>query len=90
MRLNVSTCYGLQIILYLTRNKKVVSSTELSANLSISQRYIIQIAGKLRDGCLIVTHAGMCGGYTLGKDASDISVYDVFSLLEEGLLIPEC
>jgi len=80
----------MQIILYLTRNKKIVSSTELSGSLHISKRYIIQIAGKLRDGCLIETHAGMSGGYTLGKEASAISVYDIFSLFEGDICIPQC
>ena len=90
MQLNVSTCYAMQIMLYLTRNKKIVSSTELAENLSISQRYILQIAGKLRDGGLIGTHAGMSGGYCLAKEASDISVYNVVVLLEGDIDIPAC
>ena len=50
MQLNASTCYAMQIVLYLARSKRIVSSTELSENLNISQRYILQFTGKLRDG----------------------------------------
>ena len=90
MQLNVSTCYAMQIIHYLARNNRVVSSTELSENLQISQRYILQIAGKLRDNGLIGTHTGMNGGYSLCKDSSMISVYDIVVLLEGDMNIPEC
>ena len=89
MQLNISTRYAMQIILYLARNKNIVSSTELSAKMKISPRYILLIAGKLRDGGLIVTRAGMSGGVTLNKEASDISVYDVIKLMEGDITIPE-
>jgi len=90
MQLNVSTCYALQIMLFLSRNENIVSSTKLSDNLQISQRYILQIAGKLRDGGLIDTQAGMRGGYALTRDSSSISVYDIIALLEGDMSIPQC
>lgn len=90
MHFNVSTCYGMQIILYLTRNKRTVSSAELSENLHISQRYIMQIARKLRNGHLIETHIGTSGGYKLNREASDITIFDVVVMLEGDTHIPEC
>ena len=90
MQLNASTCYALQITLYLSKNNRIVSSTELSEKLHISPRYISHIASKLRDGALIGTHAGMSGGYVLNKDVSAISVYDVVVLMEGDMSIPEC
>jgi len=80
----------MQIILYLARSNKIVSSAELSESLQISQRYILQIARKLRDGEMIDTHIGMSGGYTLKKEASTVSVYDMVSLLEGEMHIPSC
>ncbi len=90
MQLNVSTCYAMQIVLYLTRKPKTVSSTELSGNLKISPRYILQITGKLRDGGLIRAHAGKSGGYTLDKEAASISIFDVIKLMEGDMSIPVC
>ena len=69
MQLNVSTCYAMQIMLDLAHNKKIVPSLKLTANLPVSQRYVLQIAGKLRDGGLVSAHPGMKGGYTLAKEA---------------------
>ena len=90
MQLNISTCYAMQIMLDLARNKKIVPSLKLTSNLPVSQRYVLQIAGKLRDGGLINAHAGMKGGYTLVKEASEISVFDVITLMEGDMSIPEC
>ena len=89
MQFNASTGYALQIMLYLAKNKRIVSSMELTENIKVSQRYLLQIAGKLRCGGLIVTRIGMNGGYTLYKDPSMISVYDVIVLIEGGIYIPE-
>ena len=90
MQLNVSTCYAMQIVLFLTRNNRIVSSTELAENLNISQGYILQIAGKLRNGGLIGTRTGMSGGYSLSKEAAEFSVYDVVTLMEGDMSIPHC
>jgi len=90
MKINVSTCYAIQMTLYLARNIRTVSSTELSEQLMISQRYIIQIAAKLRDNSIIKAHAGTGGGFSLAKESSTISVYDVIRIMEGGVCIPEC
>ena len=90
MQLNVSTCYAMQIILYLTRNKRIVSSTEIAENLNISPRYTIQIAGKLRDGDMIMAHAGMSGGYSLNNRKPVVTVYDVLTLMEGDMSVTEC
>jgi len=89
MQFNASTGYALQIMLYLTKNRRVVSSMELIENIAVSQRYLHKIAGKLRNGGLVVTKIGMSGGYTLHKEPSLISVYDVILLMEGGIHIPE-
>jgi len=69
-------------MLYLAKNKKVVSSTELSQNTAISKRYLMQIAAKLRDGKLVGVSMGMTGGYYLLKEPDNISVYDIIVLME--------
>jgi Rrf2 family protein len=80
----------MQIMLYLARNKRVISSTELSGNLHISKGYVLQIARALREGNMIVTHSGMSGGYSVEKDINQICAYDIISLMEGDMSIPEC
>jgi Rrf2 family protein len=82
MQLNTSTDYAIRIMLYLAKCNRIASSTELSKNIAVSQRYLLLIAAKLRDGGLLGVNAGPSGGYYLRKEASQISVYDVVVLLE--------
>jgi Rrf2 family protein len=70
------------MMLYLAEQKRIVPSAELSEVVRISQRYSMQIIAKLRDGGLIGTTIGMSGGYTLLKEPSLISTYDVVALME--------
>ena len=49
MQRNISTDYAIRIIVHMARHKKIVSSTALANSTSISKRYLLQIAAKLRD-----------------------------------------
>jgi Rrf2 family protein len=80
----------MQIMTYLTRNRKIISSSELSKNLLISRRYTLQVTSKLRNGGFINAYPGMSGGYTLSMDASKISFYSVIELMEGDMSIPAC
>jgi len=83
MILNMSTDYGLRIAVYLAQQRKVVSSSELSKKLKISQRYILQVSSKLRDaGVLQVIH-GQFGGFILAKPPNELSIYDIAATLQE-------
>ena len=62
---------------------------ELSEITAVSQRYLLQIAGKLRDGGLIGANRGMTGGFHLLQEPSHINVYDIIKYMEGGLTIPE-
>lgn len=82
MQLNTSTNYALNIMLYLAKNKRIVSSTELSQHTAISKRYLMQIVAKLRDGELLGTSIGSVGGYYLLREPQNISLYDIIILME--------
>jgi Rrf2 family protein len=75
------------MLIYLTRNQRTVSSTELAENMSVSQRYLLQIAGKLRDGGLIGVYKGVSGGFYLPLAPSEINMYDIIALMEGGISI---
>lgn len=74
-------------MLYLAKNKRVVSSTELSKNTAVSKSYLMQIVAKLRDGELIGTNVGLLGGYYLLREPGNISVYEIITLMEGELRI---
>ena len=53
MQLNRSTDYAIQMLLYLAKVGKTVSSSKLAAAIGVSHRYLLQISAKLRGRCKI-------------------------------------
>ena len=77
MRLNKSTDYAIQMLLYLAKAGKTVSSSKLAAAMGVSHRYLLQISAKLRAAGFIRAAHGSSGGLALDKAPEEISLYDV-------------
>ena len=82
MRLNKSTDYAIQMLLYLAKAGKTVSSSKLAAAIDVSHRYLLQISAKLRAAEFIRAAHGPSGGLVLIKHPDKISLYDVIISME--------
>ena len=82
MRLNKSTDYAIQTLLYLAKAGKTVSSSKLAAAIGVSHRYLLQISAKLRAAGFIRAAHGPSGGLKLDKAPEEISLYDIILSME--------
>ena len=82
MQLNRSTDYAIQMLLYLAKAGKTVSSSKLAAAIGVSHRYLLQISAKLRAAGFIRAAHGPSGGLSLTKHPDEISLYDVIISME--------
>ena len=82
MQLNRSTDYAIQMLLYLAKAGKTVSSSKLAAAIGVSHRYLLQISAKLRAAGFIRAAHGPSGGLALDKAPEEISLYDVILGME--------
>ena len=82
MQLNRSTDYAIQILLYLAKAGKTVSSSRLAAAIGVSHRYLLQISAKLRAAGFIWAAHGPSGGLKLDKAPEEISLYDIILSME--------
>ena len=82
MQLNRSTDYAIQMLVYLAKAGKTVSSSKLAAAIGVSHRYLLQISAKLRAAGFIRAAHGPSGGLNLAKNPEDISLYDVILSME--------
>ena len=76
MQLNRSTDYAIQMLVYLAKAGKIVSSSKLAATIGVSHRYLLQISAKLRAAGFIRAAHGPSGGLALDKAPEEISLYD--------------
>ena len=82
MQLNRSTDYAIQMLVYLAKTRKTVSSSKLAAAIGVSHRYLLQISAKLRAAGFIRAAHGSSGGLVLIKHPDEISLYDVIISME--------
>ena len=82
MQLNRSTDYAIQMLLYLAKAGKTVSSSKLAAAIGVSHRYLLQISAKLRAAGFIRAAHGSSGGLKLDKAPEEISLYDIILSME--------
>ena len=82
MQLNRSTDYAIQMLVYLAKTRKTVSSSKLAAAIGVSHRYLLQISAKLRAAGFIQAAHGSSGGLNLDKAPEKISLYDIILSME--------
>ena len=75
--------YGVRILVYLASfpQESIVKATEIAQQRHIPEKFLFQISNDLIDKKLIKSMRGPKGGYSLAKNASDISVADVIESL---------
>ena len=81
--------YGMRAVLYLAEKGSICSSREVADEMSIPRDYLIQLAQLLRNAGIIHARPGKNGGYSLAKDASEISMLDIFNALQNDRLRAE-
>ena len=88
MHFKASVEYGMRAVLYLAEKGSICSSREV-ADVSIPRDYLIQLAQLLRNAGIVHARPGKNGGYSLAKDASEISMLDIFNALQNDRLRAE-
>ena len=89
MHFKASVEYGMRAVLYLAEKGSIRSSREVADEMSIPRDYLIQLAQLLRNAGIIHARPGKNGGYSLAKDASEISMLDIFNALQNDRLRAE-
>ena len=81
--------YGMRAVLYLAEKGSICSSREVADEMSIPRDYLIQLAQLLRNAGIVHARPGKNGGYSLARDASEISMLDIFNALQNDRLRAE-
>ena len=82
MHFKASVEYGMRAVLYLAEKGSICSSREVADEMSIPRDYLIQLAQLLRNAGIVHARPGKNGGYSRAKDASEISMLDIFNALQ--------
>ena len=84
--MQASTKYtkAIHICIYLNVHKEeLVSSARLADSLQTNPVVVRRLVKSLREGNIIESVAGTQGGFRLGKDARDISLWDIYLIMRD-------
>jgi len=91
MRLTRQTNYAIRILMYCAANQGRLSRIpEIAAAYSVSELFLFKILQPLVENGLVQTVRGRHGGVKLGRDAGDITLFDVVRVTEENFAMAEC
>ena len=90
MQLTSTTDYAIRIVCYLAAQRQMISTSELSQELSVPSSYIPKITKKLKQAGIIKACEGIKGGYQIAKQPENISLRDVISCTESTMAINRC
>lgn len=85
--LSTKSRYGLRALLYMALKNKgdKISIKEIGEKENISVRYLEQIFNSLKQGGIIKSIKGAGGGYLFAKNLNEITLKDIFQILEKDL-----
>ena len=90
MQLTSTTDYAIRIVCYLAAQRQMISTSELSQELSVPSSYIPKITKKLKQAGIIKACEGIKGGYQIAKQPENISLRDVISCTESTMANSRC
>lgn len=95
MKITTKTRYGLRALTYIARNAPMdkdvlVRIKEISESQKVSVQYLEQILYKLKEAGIINGKRGPNGGYKMLKAPIDVTVDDVFRILESDIKLAVC
>jgi len=92
MQLTREGDYGIRSVLYLARQpyKKISFVTEISEQYKIPRSFLAKILQKLVTAKIVRSYRGVKGGFSLARQAKDISVLDVLEAIEGKMAMNLC
>ena len=93
MKISTRVRYGLKALVYKaekSREDKLVRIKEIADDQNISVQYLEQILFKLKNENIIEGKRGPNGGYRLAKNPEEITLHELYKILDEEEKVIDC
>ena len=93
MKISTRVRYGLKALVYIaekSREDKLVRIKEIADDKNISAQYLEQILFKLKNENIIEGKRGPNGGYRLAKNPEEITLHELYKILDEEEKVIDC
>src|SRR5688500_314492 len=89
MKISVKVDYACRVLAELARlygSAELAQIEHLARVEQVPSQFLAQILSELRNGGLITSRRGIQGGYALARPPDEISLYDVFAVIDGEVL----
>jgi len=92
MKLTSALDYGIRALIYLARQPadKVCFISEISAGMSIPEKYLAKILQNLSKGGIVKSYRGVKGGFSLARPPEELTIKDAFECIEGPMALHKC
>lgn len=92
MKISTRTRYGLRLLVCLAGREQgeLIQVREIARRENIPAKYLEQIIRPLKKAGMLKVVRGARGGYSMGRRPEEISVKEVFDVLENGTYLIDC
>jgi Rrf2 family nitric oxide-sensitive transcriptional repressor len=90
MQLNVTTDYGIRVVVYLAQKNGMANSNEICMKMGIPYTYMHKITKALKKAGILREVRGSTGGFVLQKDPDILSILNVINAFEKTMNINRC
>lgn len=90
MQLQMHTDYAIRVLLYLSVSEDMAPIHIMSEELGIKETYLPKILKPLRKAGWITSSTGSAGGYRLVRPAEQITLLDIYQLMEDSICWNRC
>ncbi len=92
MIINQATDYGFRAVLYLAGQPRgtLVEAQVIAQNVVIPMRFLLKIMPSLIKAGIVKSQRGVGGGYTLAREAKDITLLDILEAIEGPIYLNRC
>ena len=87
-----ATEYGIRALAYMARqdSEHLCVLSEIAAGENIPPIYLRKLLGELRRKRIVNSVKGIHGGYLLARDPRDVTLWEIFALLDSNPYLDEC
>ena len=92
LKLSTKGRYGLRALIDLAQYSEdtPVSIMSISSRQELSERYLEQLMCMLKKAGLVQARSGVTGGHKLGRPASQITMLDIITCMEDHTMLGRC
>jgi Rrf2 family protein len=90
MQINITTDYAIRALLCLAVGNRPRNGVEIAESMKIPHSYLLTLMAKLKRAGFVSSTRGHSGGYALAKLPSNITLWDIISVMEGAPQLIRC